>query len=106
MNIYEIYKTDNGYMSEFICMGCGKKFQIVSESEPKLRQIMSKKKYCEICARESIRKSNCNNRKKIKRTHVIDNTIGIREFNEGYKRFWEKRGYKPPAVNQYVLEKL
>lgn len=106
MNTYVILKTPTGYMSEFNCSRCGKNIKVLDESETRLKLKMSNKKYCENCAKEMIRKSYHETNVKRKRIRITEDPISIKEFNEGYERFWKKRGYKPPAVNQYVLEKL
>ena len=107
MKTYNIQKLSSGnFRSEVTCEGCGKILVITKSTERLLKQALCKQKYCEECAKKSIQISNRISRMERNKNRTQEEQFGISEFNEGYKRFWVKRGYKPPAVNQYVLEKL
>ena len=81
------------------CKQCGAQIVVSAETEALLHMKATKRRYCSACMEKRIEDSRKASYKKRHNRMEELVQINMREFNEGYERFWKKRGMQPPKVD-------
>jgi len=94
------------FKAKAVCQICGAEIEISAPSQESLNRKRVKIKYCPDCAYKKKREQcNAARRKSLiaKNDMVMPDILTKKEFDEGYRKFWEKRGLTPEEVEKYGI---